>query len=85
MLDVRMPQTDGFMIFKELKKQDRKLPVLFVTAYPKSFTMKSDEMVELWTRDFIDGNTDILYKPFNVEILYEKVESLIGRTDEGET
>jgi len=86
MLDIRMPQKNGFEIFQELKKRYEKLPVLFVTAYPKSFTMHSDEMIDLWKNEFADGNTDIMYKPFTLDLLYEKVEGLIGSAtgDEGE-
>ena len=85
MLDIRMPQKNGFEIFKELKKKYAKLPVLFVTAYPKSFTLRSDDMVRMWENDFADGQTDILYKPFTLDSLYEKVEGLIGRADETHT
>lgn len=84
MLDVKMPQKSGFDIFRELKKKYQSLPVLFITAYPKSFSMRSDEIVKMWQEDFADGNTDIMYKPFNVEALYQKVEGLIGgSSDEG--
>lgn len=82
MLDIRMPEKNGFEIFKELKKKYGKLPVLFITAYPKSFTMRSNEMVRMWEEDFADGQTDILYKPFTIDALYEKVEGLIGKADE---
>ena len=83
MLDIRMPQKNGFEIFQELKKKYEKLPVLFITAYPKSFTMHSDDMIEMWTSNFADGNTDIMYKPFTLDLLYEKVEGLIGAPDNG--
>lgn len=82
MLDIHMPKKSGFEIFKELKKKYQKLPMLFITAYPKSFSMRSDDMVEMWTKDFADGNTDIVYKPFNVDTLYQKVAGLIGEPDE---
>jgi DNA-binding response OmpR family regulator len=82
MLDIHMPKKSGFEIFNELKKKYQKLPVLFITAYPKSFSMRSDDMVEMWTKDFADGNTDIVYKPFNIDTLYQKVEGLIGEPDE---
>jgi DNA-binding response OmpR family regulator len=78
MLDVHMPQKNGFEVFKELKKKYQHLPVLFVTAYPKSFALQSDDMVRMWQTDFADGKTDILYKPFTLDALYEKVEGLIG-------
>lgn len=77
MLDIKMPEKDGFEIFKELKKKYAKLPVLFVTGYPQSFTMKSEGVISMWKNDFADGHTDIMYKPFDVDTLYEKVEGLI--------
>ncbi len=82
MLDIRMPEKSGFDIFRELKKKYQKLPVLFVTAYPKSFSMKNDDMVRMWEEQFADGHTDIMYKPFTLSMLYEKVEGLIGGADE---
>lgn len=84
LLDIRMPKKDGFEIFRELRAL-RKLPVLFVTAYPKSFTAKSDEVVEMWKKEFADGTTDIIYKPFDLAALYEKVEALVGKADEAES
>jgi DNA-binding response OmpR family regulator len=78
MLDIHMPQKNGFEVFKEVKKKCKHLPVLFVTAYPKSFSLRSDDMVSMWKDDFADGNTDIMYKPFTLDTLYEKVEGLIG-------
>ncbi len=77
MLDVKMPKKSGFEIYREIM-DFRKLPVLFVTAYPGSFNGKSDEVVEMWKNQFADGTTDIIYKPFELPVLYEKVEGLIG-------
>jgi two-component system OmpR family response regulator len=77
-LDVQMPVRDGFDLFNELKRSGRATPILFITAHPNAFEMSSKEKVEMWQRDFADGNTDILYKPFTLDTLYEKVESLIG-------
>jgi DNA-binding response OmpR family regulator len=82
MLDICMPEKDGFEIFEELKKRYKKLPVLFCTAYPKSFSMTTDERIRMWQEDFADGNTDIIYKPFGIKALCDKVESLIGPAHE---
>ena len=78
MLDVRMPQKSGFDIFRELKKQAPRLRVLFVTAYPKSFSVRNEDILKMWQQDFADGETDIMYKPFALEVLYQKIEGLIG-------
>jgi two-component system OmpR family response regulator len=85
LLDVKMPGKNGFEIYRELM-QFKKIPVLFVTAYPRAFTTKSDEVVEMWRNEFADGTTDIIYKPFDLPSLFEKVEGLIGQPGEsGET
>jgi len=76
-LDVKMPKKSGFDVYKEMSVI-KQIPVLFVTAYPRSFTTESDEIVNLWENEFADGTTDIIYKPFELDQLYEKVEGLIG-------
>lgn len=77
LLDIKMPKKSGFDVYREIRAF-RHLPVLFITAYPKSFTRDSDEVVKLWQEEFSDGTTDILYKPFELSTLFAKVESLIG-------
>jgi len=78
LLDVKMPRKNGFEFYRELRGF-RNPPVLFVTAYPRSFNASSDDIADLWTRQFSDGNTDVIYKPFELAALYEKVEGLIGQ------
>lgn len=77
LLDVRMPGKNGFEVFKHLR-QWQAVPVMFVTAYSGSFNLESKTVLDLWQNQFSDGQTDILYKPFNIKVLYEKVEALIG-------
>ncbi len=77
MLDVKMPGKNGFEIYTEMR-EFKKLPVLFVTAYPSSFDPNKDDVVKMWEEQFSDGTTDILYKPFELDTLYEKVEGLVG-------
>jgi DNA-binding NtrC family response regulator len=81
LLDIKMPKKNGFEIYKELK-QFRTIPVLFVTGYSDSFNAGSDELVEMWRNEFADGTTDIIYKPFDLDTLFEKVEGLIGQPTE---
>lgn len=83
LLDIRMPKKNGFDIYRELREV-RKLPVLFVTAYPGSFTTHADDVVEMWENEFADGTTDIIYKPFDLAVLFEKVEALIGKANDDE-
>jgi CheY-like chemotaxis protein len=81
LLDIRMPKKSGFDIYREMR-QFRKLPVLFVTAYPRSFNAEVDEVVSLWKNEFADGTTDIIYKPFDLDTLFKKVAGLIGTPEE---
>jgi DNA-binding response OmpR family regulator len=81
MLDVRMPKISGFDIFKEIRKT-KKLPVLFVTAYPRWFNAESEEIAQMWQSEFADGTTDMIYKPFDLDALFEKVEGLVGEAQE---
>ena len=81
MLDVRMPKISGFDIFKQLRKV-KKLPVLFVTAYPRWFNAESEEIAEMWQTEFADGTTDMIYKPFDLDALFAKVEGLVGEAKE---
>lgn len=83
MLDVKMPKISGFDIFKEIRKT-KKIPVLFVTAYPRWFNAESEEISRLWESEFSDGTTDMLYKPFDLDTLYEKVEGLVGQPQDTE-
>jgi two-component system response regulator CpxR len=84
LLDVRMPQKDGFEVYAEIRDV-RRIPVLFITAYPKSFTAESDRVAAMWQTEFADGTTDILYKPFDLATLYDKVEGLIGGPEDSGT
>jgi CheY-like chemotaxis protein len=77
LLDVCMPKKNGFDIYKDLRTF-KKIPVLFVTALPDAFNAESPEVNRLWSEEFADGTTDIIYKPFDAPTLLQKVEGLIG-------
>lgn len=81
-LDVRMPGTNGFELYELIRKKNKPVAVLFITAYPASFSAKTEPVVTMWTEQFSDGNTDILYKPFDIDTLTEKVSGLIGPAED---
>ena len=81
LLDVKMPKKSGFDLYMEFRKT-HKVPVMFVTAYPKSFSAASDDVVEMWRKNFSDGTTDIIYKPFNLDDLFNKVKALLEKSIE---
>jgi CheY-like chemotaxis protein len=81
LLDVKMPVKSGFEVYREVR-EFRPVPVLFVTAYPHSFTADSDAVHRMWQEQFSDGMTDIIYKPFDLDTFFSKIEGLIGGPDD---
>jgi DNA-binding response OmpR family regulator len=69
-LDVMMPIKDGFSLAKDIRKMDKKAPIIFLTA--KSQTQ---DVVE----GFTIGGNDYLKKPFSMEELIVRIHSLLGR------
>ena len=59
-LDVMMPKKDGFTLAKEIRKIDKKTPIIFLTA--KSQTQNVVD-------GFHFGGNDYLKKPFSMEEL----------------
>ncbi len=72
-LDVMMPKKDGFTLAKDIRKLDKKIPIIFLTA--KSQTQ---DVVE----GFGIGGNDYLKKPFSMEELIVRINALIHRNNE---
>ena len=70
-LDVMMPQVDGFEACVQLKQQQPDLPVLFLTA-------RTDGNSRITGLKLAD---DYLSKPFNLEELILRVKNLLKRYD----
>lgn len=79
LLDVQMPQKSGLEVFDELKAACGDYPILFLTGYPAAFYLDEPEKITRWKTGFVDGRTDILYKPYEARDLYDKIESLIQK------
>jgi DNA-binding response OmpR family regulator len=71
-LDVMMPKKDGFTLAKEIRKINKEIPILFLTA--KSMT---EDKVE----GFKSGGDDYLTKPFSIEELQMRVIALLKRVN----
>ena len=69
-LDVMLPEIDGFEILRRLREAGKKLPVLLLTA---------KDTVDDRVRGLDLGADDYLVKPFAVEELLARVRSLIRR------
>jgi DNA-binding response OmpR family regulator len=71
-LDVMMPQKDGFTLAKEIREENKKIPIIFLTA--KSQT--SDVL-----EGFEHGGNDYLKKPFSMEELIVRMKALLNRIE----
>ncbi len=70
-LDVMMPVKDGFTLAKEIRKVDKKIPILFLTAK----NMQDDILEGLKI-----GADDYLTKPFSMEELLLRINAINRRT-----
>ena len=71
-LDVMMPKKDGFTLAKEIRMQDDRIPIIFLTA--KSQTQ---DVIE----GFSIGGNDYLKKPFSMEELIARIKNLLQRKE----
>jgi len=70
-LDVMMPDMDGFTLAEGIKQIDSNTPFMFLTAR----SMKKDLM-----EGYRLGAIDYLIKPFDPEILLLKIQAILGYT-----
>lgn len=71
LLDVMMPLKDGFTLAKEIRAQDKSIPIVFLTAK----SMKEDAI-----EGFTVGADDYITKPFSMEELLLRLNAILRRT-----
>ena len=69
-LDVMLPRIDGFTLATEIRKRDRDIPILFLTAK----SMKEDRLEGLKI-----GGDDYITKPYSIEELILRIEVFLRR------
>ncbi len=69
-LDVMMPRKDGFSLAKDIRANDKDIPIIFLTAK----TMKEDVL-----KGYQVGADDYLNKPFDSEVLLHKIKAILQR------
>jgi FixJ family two-component response regulator len=69
-LDIRMPGTGGLDLLEQLTASGVRIPVIFITAYAD---------VPMAVRAMKSGAVEFLEKPFNGQILLEKVQRAVQR------
>lgn len=70
-LDVMMPKMDGFSVAKQIREQDKKTPIFFLTAK----SMKEDMIT-----GYKSGGDDYLTKPFDTDVLLYKIKNVLKRS-----
>lgn len=73
LIDVMMPVKDGFTLTKEIRKADKEIPIIFLTA--KSM---HDDII----KGFNLGGDDYITKPFSMEVLLARIEAVLRRAKE---
>ena len=74
-LDVMMPVMDGFEVAKEIRRTDKRIPILFLTAK----NLEEDVL-----KGFEVGADDYITKPFSMEELLARLNASIRRAfDDG--
>ena len=71
LLDVMMPLKDGFTLAKEIRAQNKTVPIVFLTAK----SMKEDAI-----EGFTVGADDYFTKPFSMEELLLRLNAILRRT-----
>ncbi|MEI6764445.1 MAG: response regulator transcription factor [Bacteroidota bacterium] len=70
-LDIMMPLKDGFTLAREIRKRDKKIPILFLSAK----SMQDDIL-----KGFQIGADDYITKPFSMEVLLMRMNAILRRT-----
>ena len=70
-LDIMLPDMDGFEIATEIRKRNQEIPIIFLSAK----TMKEDRIKGLKL-----GADDYLVKPYSIEELILKIEIFLHRS-----
>lgn len=72
-VDIMMPNMDGFMLTTEIRKEDKFTPIIFLTAKSQTADV---------VKGFEVGGNDYLKKPFSMDELIVRIKSLLQRYNE---
>lgn len=73
LLDVMLPNKDGFEVGQDIRKVNANIPIIFLTA--------KDQTKDV-IKGFKSGGNDYLRKPFSVEELIVRIDNLLTLTKE---
>ena len=70
-LDIMMPEMDGIMLTREIRRLNPDIPIIFLTA-----KNQKEDIID----GFKSGADDYITKPFSMEELLYRIEAIIRRT-----
>ena len=70
-IDVMMPLMDGFTLAQEIRKLDKRIPIIFLTA---------KNLQEDMIKGLSIGGDDYITKPFAIDVLLARIQALLRRT-----
>ncbi len=73
LLDVMLPEKDGFTLAQDIRKVNQDVPIIFLTAR----SLDEDKI-----RGFQSGADDYITKPFDSEVLLLKIKAILKRNEE---
>jgi len=73
-LDIMLPNKDGFTIAEEIRNINKEVPIIFLTAKTQ---------VEDLVKGFKTGGNDYIRKPFSMEELIVRIENVLKQRQEG--
>jgi DNA-binding response OmpR family regulator len=73
-LDVMMPEMDGFTLARKIRAVDKKTPLLFLTAKNQTADV---------LKGFEAGGNDYIKKPFSMQELIARIHNLLNTTSAG--
>lgn len=76
LLDVMLPHKDGFSLAEDIRRADKDIPIIFLTA---------KSMTEDKIKGFRSGGDDYITKPFSSEELLLRIEAILKRTKPGKS
>jgi len=72
-LDVMLPNVDGFTLGKQIRAKNQTIPILFLTA-----KVQTEDLIN----GFASGGNDYLKKPFSMEELIVRIKNLLVLTQQ---
>jgi len=70
-LDIMLPNKDGYTLAREIRDIDKDIPVIFLTAKTQ---------IEDLVKGFKSGGNDYIRKPFSMEELIVRIENVLQRS-----